>query len=91
MNVDGSRLRSRLVTFCERLLDVILHKCHQALMFALSVVGKCEAWDFQGGFVVLVRLLKHYHVGLGGGDKAFHDVELLEHEALDIELEKCDV
>ena len=53
------------MTFRERPLDVILHKYRQAVVVAVSVAGECEAWEFQGGGVLLVGLLKQYHIGLG--------------------------
>ena len=47
-------------------------------MFSVSVAGECEAWEFQGGVVLLVGVLEQYHIGLGGGGKVFQDVELWE-------------
>ena len=57
-----------------------------AMVLAVSVAGEYEAWEFQGGVVLLVDLLEQYHIGLGGGGKVFQDVKFWEREALDIEL-----
>ena len=46
------------MTSGERPLDVILHKCHQGVVFAISVAGECETREFQGGVVLLVGLLE---------------------------------
>ena len=46
-------------------------------MFAVSVVGECQAWEFQGGIVLLVVLLEQYHIGLGDGGEVFQDVECI--------------
>ena len=45
------------MTFRELPLDVILHKCRQAVVFVVSVDGECEAWKFQDGVVFLMGLL----------------------------------
>ena len=38
----------------ESQLDVILHKCCQAMVFAVSLARECEAWKFHGGVVLWV-------------------------------------
>ena len=60
-------------------------------MFAVSVAGKCEVWEFQDGVVLLVGFLEQYYIGLGGGGKVFQVIGFWEREALDIELEYHEV
>ena len=58
-------------------------------MFAVSVAGECESWEFLDD-VLLVCFLEQCHIGLGGGGKVFQDVKFWERQALDIELEYRD-
>ena len=59
MNVDGQPLDCVIFWWLsgEHPLDVILHKYRQAVVF---VAGECEAWEFQGGVVLLVGFLEQY-------------------------------
>ena len=61
------------------------------MVFAVSVAGGCEAWEFLDCVVLLVGFLEQCHIALGGGGKVFQDVEFWEREALDIELEYREV